>query len=87
MLEVKATKSEYPKCERCWNHFSTCEYHKYFEDYLCKRCVDILVDMWDKGLWMKCPACLEWFYDETSSPENLNDNYICQECLKEMKNR
>ena len=83
-----ATKSPYPKCERCWNHPPSCAYNTYFEDNLCKRCVDILCNLEERGLWLKCPACLDWFFDKIEGdPENINDNYICPECLGELENK
>jgi hypothetical protein len=82
---IKAEKSPYLKCERCWNYWKDCDYNKYFEDILCKRCVDVLCKLEEKGKWLKCPACLEWFCDDNCTSDDINDNYLCQDCMKEMK--
>ena len=83
-VTIISKKSSFPKCERCWNHDSTCDYNSYFEDNLCYRCVQILCDLEEQGKWLKCPACLEWFFEDPGDPENINDNYICSICLEEM---
>jgi hypothetical protein len=82
---IGATKSTDPKCERCWNHRPDCQHHKYFEDILCKRCVDVLCSLEEKGWWIICPACLERFCDQKCTKDDINDNYLCQTCMKEMK--
>jgi len=78
------TKSPHPKCERCWYHKPDCDYNKYFEDILCYRCVQVLCDLEAQGQWLKCPACLEWFKDEKCTSKDINDNYLCQKCMKEI---
>lgn len=81
---ITAEKAPNLKCERCWNYRA--EYNEYFEDNLCKRCVDVLCELEEKGQWLKCPACTEWFFEKEGNPDNINDNYICPDCLKEMEN-
>lgn len=85
MHKITTKKSPYPKCERCWNHRKTCAYNKYLEDTLCYRCVQVLCDLANRGKWLKCPACLEWFFNKNGTPEDINDNLICLECFTEMK--
>lgn len=82
---IIATKSPYLKCERCWYHKPDCDYNKYFEGTLCYRCVQVLVDLANKGWWQKCPACIEWFCDKNCTKDDINDNYLCQDCMKEME--
>ena len=83
-VKITASKSNSTKCERCWSYNKESGYNKYFEDNLCKRCVTILCELEEKGQWLKCPACLEWTFDENGIPENINDNYLCKTCMKEM---
>jgi hypothetical protein len=83
-MEVIAEKSKHQKCERCWYHQADCEYNTYFEGTLCKRCVTVLCQLEAQGKWLRCPACTEWFCDEKCTPADINDNYICPICLKEM---
>lgn len=75
----------YKKCERCRNWGPDVDYNKYFGDNLCYRCVQVLCELEEKGNWLKCPACLEWFFEEVGDPSNVNDNYLCPDCLKEME--
>lgn len=82
---IGVCKSPYPKCERCWNHRPDCGENTYFGSILCKRCVDVLCELEEAGQWLKCPACLEWFRDERCTSDDINDNYLCQHCMKEMK--
>ena len=83
--EIEVSKSEYIKCERCWYYKPDCAYNTYLEDNLCHRCVQVLIELANNGQWMECPACLKWFGDRNCTSEDIKDNYLCKDCMKEMK--
>ena len=49
-LEIRVERSNWPKCERCWNFSPNVGCHPHWPD-LCLRCALIVEDMVKDRLW------------------------------------
>lgn len=48
---IIAGQSPYEKCRRCRNAIETCSFSSYWVDVLCRRCVKVLCQLEEAGLW------------------------------------